>query len=96
MTTARETAQRHADDVVAGNMPAVVGDFTPEAMTEFQKHAAMPPRPTKTAEILSNRKEGQQEVFEIKYSNDVESLTIRSWWEEQGGVWKITRGEPVR
>ncbi len=96
MTTARETARRHADDVVAGNMAAVVGDFTPEAMTEFQKHAAMPPRPTKTAEILSGRKEGEQEVFEIKYASDTESLTIRSWWEEHDGVWKIVKGEPVR
>ncbi len=96
MTTARETAQRHADDVVAGNMAAVVGDFTPEAFTEFQKHAAMPPRPTKTAEITSNRKDGQQEVFEIKYSSDAESLTIRSWWAEQDGAWKLVKGEPVR
>jgi hypothetical protein len=96
MTTVGETAQRHADDVVAGNMAGVVGDFTPDAMAEFQKHGAMPPRPTRTAEILTNRKDGEQELFEIKYSNETESLTIRSWWEQCDGGWKIVKAEPVR
>jgi hypothetical protein len=96
MATAGETAQRHADDVVAGNMAGVVADFTPEAMAEFQKFGAMPPRPTTKAEMLNTRKDGDQEIFEIKYSNDSESLTIRSWWEDLNGTWKLVQAEPVR
>jgi len=96
MASARETAERHANDVIAGNMGQVVADFTPEAMSEFQKHAAMPPRPTKTAEILNSNQEGDKQVFEIKYANDAESLTIRSWWQDENGTWKIVKAEPVR
>lgn len=96
MATARETAQRHGQDVVTGNMAGVIADFTPEAMAEFQKFGAMPPRPTTRAEMVSEKKDGEREVFEIKYSNDSEALTIRSWWEDQNGVWKLVKAEPVR
>ncbi len=96
MASARETAQRHANDVVAGNMAGVVGDFTPEALSEFQQHGVMPPRPTTKAEIVSEARDGNRERFEIAYSNDSQTVTIRSWWEEQGGVWKLVKAEPVR
>jgi len=95
MATARETAQRHGQDVVAGNIAGVVGDFTPEAMAEFQKFGVMPPQPTAAAAIVSEKQDGGREVFEIKYSNASAALTIRSWWEEQGGVWKLVKAEPV-
>jgi hypothetical protein len=97
MATARETAQRHADDVVAGNMAGAIADWTPDGIAEYnQKHGEAPPRPTRTAEILVNRKDGAQELFEIKYSNETESLTIRSRWEQRDGVWKVVKAEPVR
>jgi hypothetical protein len=96
MATARETAQRHGSDVVAGNMGGVIADFTPEALTEFQAYGVMPPMPTKQAEILSEREDGGRHVFEIHYSNDAAALTIRSWWEDQNGTWKLVKAEPVR
>jgi len=96
MATARETAERHANDVIAGNMPGVIADFTPEAMTAFQAHNAMPPRPTTKSDIVSSSQEGDKQVFEIKYTNDSESLVIRSWWQDEQGTWKIVKAEPVR
>jgi hypothetical protein len=96
VATARETAQRHAQDVVAGNMAGVVADFEPSALTEFQTHRTMPPSPTTKAEIVSEGTEGDRQRFEVKYSNDSASVTIRSWWAEQGGSWKIVKAEPVR
>jgi hypothetical protein len=97
MATARETAQRHADDVVAGNMAGAIADWTPDGIAEYnRKHGEAPPRPTRTAEIQVNRKDGAQELFEIKYSNETESLTIRSSWEQRDGVWKVVKAEPVR
>lgn len=95
MATARETAQRHGQDVVNGNMGGVVADFTPDALQAFQQYGKMPPRPTKSAEIVSERQDDGKQVFEIKYSGDADSLTIRSWWEEQGGTWKLVKAEPV-
>jgi hypothetical protein len=93
MATARETAQRHANDVVAGNMRAASADFTPEALAAFQALGKLPPRPTTKAEIVDERHEGNQEVFSIRYSNDNESLTVRSWWEERDGAWKLVKAE---
>ncbi|MHB8574740.1 MAG: hypothetical protein ACYDCQ_05350 [Dehalococcoidia bacterium] len=95
MATARETAQRHGQDVVSGNMAGVVADFMPDAMAEFQKFGKMPPRPTKSAEMVSEKKEGNREVFEIKYTGESDSLTIRSFWEDQDGAWKIVKAEPL-
>lgn len=93
MASARETAERHANDVVAGNMAGVMGDLTPEALAEMQSKRIGPPRPTTKAEVTPIQTEGNQEVIDIKYSNDNESRTIRSWWEEENGTWKIVKAD---
>jgi hypothetical protein len=58
-------------------------------------HGKLPPRPTTKAEIISERQDGDQYVYEIKYSNDQESLTVRSRWVKMGDDWKIVHAEPV-
>ncbi len=92
---ARETAERHGGFVVAGDMRSVGADFAGDAMQEFMKHGKMPPRPTTKADIVGERQDGDQFVYEIKYSNDQDSLTIRSQWAKMGDDWKIVKAEPV-
>jgi hypothetical protein len=93
---ARETAQRHGQFVVEGNMRGVGADFATGAMDEFMKHGVMPPRPTTKAEIVNESQDGDAYVYDIKYSNDSgESVTIRSKWGMQGEDWKIVKAEPV-
>ncbi len=90
---ARETAERHGAYVVAGNMGGVMADFEPAALQAFGALGIRPPRGVNKAEIVGERQEGSQCIFEIKYSNDAESQTIRSYWEQQGGTWKIVKAE---
>lgn len=93
---ARETAERHGAFVVAGNMQGVMADFQPEALQEFMKFGVMPPRPTIRYELVGERQEGDQHIYEIKYSNDQQATTIRSYWSKMGDDWKIVKAEPVQ
>jgi hypothetical protein len=93
---ARETAERHGGFVVAGDMRSVGADFvSQEAMQEFMSHGKVPPRPTTKAEVVSERQDGDDYIYEIKYSNDQDTLTVRSQWSKVGDDWKIVKAEPI-
>ena len=93
---ARETAERHGRYAIERNWGALGGDFAPGALEEFQKHGKMPPRGTNKAEILSESQEGDDYVYDIRYTNDAgESLTVRSRWGKLGEEWKIKDAAPV-
>jgi len=98
--SARETAERHGQDVATGNMRGAAADFTPEALKEFTTVIVPagdgPPEGTNQASVFSQRPEGDQEIFEIEYSNGRESRTLRSTWSQVGDAWKITKLEPVK
>lgn len=88
---ARDTAQRHGQDVVSGNMQRAMADFTPEALQAFGALGIRPPRGANKAEIVNERQDGDQHIFDITYSNDQESTTIRSTWAKQGEDWKLVK-----
>ena len=44
---------------------------------------------------MGERQEGDQHVFDVKYSSDQESATIRSRWGKVGDEWKIVAAESV-
>ena len=90
---ARETADRHGQYVVAGDMRAAGADFTPEAMQEFMNLGVRPPRGTDRYEVVNERQDGDNYIFDIKYSNEQESQTIRSTWGRVGDDWKIVKVE---
>ena len=92
---ARESADRHAGYVAAGNPRAAGADFTPEALQAFLAQGKSPPGGANTYEILSERQEGENAIFDIRYSDAQEPLTIRSMWAKVGEEWKIIKAEPV-
>src|SRR5262245_33149087 len=93
---ARQTAERHGGFVVAGDMRLVGADFvSQEAMQEFVSHGKLPPRPTTKAEVVGERPDGDNIVYDIKYSNDQDSLTVGSHWTKVGDDWKIVKAEAV-
>lgn len=92
---ARETANRHGDFVVAGNMRSAMADFTPEALQKFQARGVFPPRGANTYEVVNERQEGDRHIYEITYRKDQESVTLRSTWGQVGDEWKIVDIEPV-
>jgi hypothetical protein len=88
--TARATAERHAQDVVDGNMGRIMGDFAGSAFTQLMGTGG-PPQPTTKWEILTETPAGDLFEFEVRYSNDAgDALELQTTWKQfDGGVWKI-------
>jgi hypothetical protein len=83
MAELRETLNRHANDVVTGNMANLMGDFTPEAMTKVMGLAANPI----TATSFEVKELGNNEA-EISY---IGASTRKIWskWTDNNGKFQI-------
>ena len=92
--TAREAAERHAQDVVDGNFARLMQDFAGNAMNEVMS-AGGPPQPTTKWEILSEEPDGEAVRFHVRYSNDTAALELQTRWERFDGVWKVSSAQPV-
>lgn len=84
MATLRETQDRHASDVVSGNMAGLMGDFTPNAMSKVMGLAANPI----TAKTYEVNPTGENEV-EITYIDGDKRRKVWSKWVDNGGKWQI-------
>lgn len=84
MATLRETAERHARDIIAGNMAALMGDFTPNGLSKAMALAANP----MTATSFEIKELGNDEL-ETTYSGPTGSRTIWSKWVQVGDRWQI-------
>jgi hypothetical protein len=88
--SARQTAERHAQDVADGNFQRLMGDFESSALSEFMASGVMPPQPTTRWEILSEIPDGECVRFRVRYANDSDELELETMWQAfEGGVWKI-------
>lgn len=87
--TARDTAERHAQDVVDANIERVVGDIEPETLTAMLGAGIMPPNPTTQWSILSETSDGENVRFHVRYANDTEALELETTWAKRGDDWKI-------
>lgn len=83
MADLRETHERHAGDVITGNLPSLMGDFAPSAMGKVMGLAANP----LVANSFEIRELANNEV-EITYIGE-QRRTIWSRWDEVGGKWQI-------
>lgn len=83
MAELRETLNRHAQDVVSGNMAGLMGDFTPEAMTKVMALASNPI----TATSFEVKELGNNEA-EISY---IGASTRKVWsrWADNNGKFQI-------
>lgn len=84
MASLSETQNRHAQDVVNGNMAGLMGDFTPNAMSKVMALAANPI----TATSFEVNDLGNNEV-EISYINATGARKVWSKWVENGDKWQI-------
>lgn len=84
MAELKETLNRHAQDVVSGNVANLMGDFAPEAMSKVMALAANPI----TATSFEVKELGNNEA-EISY---IGATTRKVWskWAENGGQFQIT------
>jgi len=83
MADLHETQKRHAQDIVSNNLAALMGDFTPAAMSKVMGIAANPIN----AQSYEIRDLGNNEA-EIDYIGNVRR-TIWSKWVENGDRWQI-------
>jgi hypothetical protein len=92
---ARESAELHAQAVLAGDIDRLMQDFVGSTFMNLMASGALPPMPTTTWEILSETPDGDAVVFHVRYANDDATLELRTRWEHIGPDWKITEAAQV-
>ncbi len=92
---AREIAERHAQDIVDGNLERAMGDFYGNALTKLMASGPMPPIPTTTWEILDERPGVEAVDFHVRYANDTEALELRIRWQQIVGRWRLVEATKV-
>ena len=81
----RQHAEAHAKAVVEGDMDSVTNDFVPDMRDKIQGLAGKLPQPTENADVESLDMEDDHAIVRIRYSNERESIAIRTRWEEHDG-----------
>jgi hypothetical protein len=81
----RKHAEAHAKAVVDGDMDSVLNDLVPDIRDEGKQIAQKLPQPTTDAEIKKLDMQDDHAIAEIVYSNEEESLRLRTRWEEHDG-----------
>jgi hypothetical protein len=83
--------QLHADNAVAQKMPEVMKDLTPEALQQVMPLMAGAPNPITSNSVVAKGQEGEHHVFDVTYSGDGGSVSMREWVRQIDGVWKIEK-----
>lgn len=91
----RKHAEAHAKAVVDNELDSVTNDFVPEMRGKVSEIAKQLPNPVTDAEVVRLDMEDDHATVQITYSNDDESLTIETRWEERDGRPMIVEGKPL-
>ncbi len=90
-TTVRESANAHAQAIVAGDLGRAGSALSPEAMESAGAVMKSMPRPVTAAEVVSVEADGDAMVCKIHYSGADSEATVASRWQEMNGEPKIVR-----
>lgn len=94
--TAREAAEQNARAVMAGNLAAIMGQLTPEAlgqMMQLGSQGGMSPAQMPSIEgyeIEEAGSDGESETFHVTFRSAAGNATLSARWEQIMGQWKIT------
>lgn len=86
---AEEFIKQHAENVVAQKMGDVMKDLTPEALAQVMPLMATAPNPVTGSSIVSKGQQGDDHVFDVTYSGDSGSVSLRDSVRQIDGTWKI-------
>lgn len=86
---AQEFMQAHADNAVAGKIPEVMKDLTPDALTQVMGLMAGAPNPLKSNKVVAVSQDGDDYIFDVSYFGDGGSVSMRETIRQIDGVWKI-------
>lgn len=78
--TLQEFAQKHAENVVRGDIAALEADFSDELRPQIPTLAQALPHPVRSAEVLSVDAAADPGVVHVRYVGDGGEVTIRSEW----------------
>lgn len=93
--TARQAAEQNAKAVMEGNIAAVIGQLTPEAMAQMMQlgnQGSLTPQqmPAITGyEIQEAGSDGDSESFDVTFHSQAGSATLRGRWKRVMDQWKI-------
>lgn len=81
----RQHVEAHVKAVLEGDMDTVINDFVPDMRDKVQGIASKLPQPTENGEIEKLDMEDDHANVQIRYSNERESVAVRTRWEEHDG-----------
>jgi 5,10-methenyltetrahydromethanopterin hydrogenase len=81
----RQHAEAHVKAVLEGDMESITNDFVPDMRDKVQGLAEKLPQPTEGADIENIDVEDDHANVQIRYSNERESVAVRTRWEEIDG-----------
>jgi hypothetical protein len=85
-----EFMQAHADNAVAGKIPDVMKDLTPEALSQVMGLMAGGPNPIKSNKVVAVSQSGDDHIFDVTYfGDDGKSVSMRETVRQIEGTWKI-------
>ena len=86
---AQEFMQVHADNAVAGKIPDVMKDLTPDALAAVMGLMAGAPNPLTSNKVVAVSQDGDDHIFDVTYFGDGGSVSMRERVRQIDGVWKI-------
>ena len=91
----KETIDRHAAAVEAGDWDTVIGDLSMELQAHAATIAQSLPQPVTSAKVLSVEVGDDETVAQIHYAGDTSAVTIQSHWRDIDGTPRIVQAGPV-
>jgi 5,10-methenyltetrahydromethanopterin hydrogenase len=91
----RQHVEAHVKAVLEGDMESITNDFVPDMRDKVQGLAEKLPRPTEDADIEKIDMEDDHAKVQIRYSNERESVAVRTRWEELDGQPMIVEANVV-
>jgi hypothetical protein len=87
--SARQAAERHAQDLVDGNLERARHAFYGNTLTRLTAAGDLPPEPTTRWEILSERPSIEYVMIHIRYANDHGAVDLDTRWQQIAGEWRL-------
>ena len=91
----RNHVDAHAKAVIHNDLESVTNDFAPELRGQVSDVAEQLPQPVTSADVERVDVAEDHADVRIRYSNEEESVGIRTRWEEIDGRPMIVEAEPV-
>ena len=81
----RQHVEAHVKAVLEGDMESITNDFVPDMRDKVRGLAEKLPQPTEDADIEKVDVEDDHANVRIRYSNERESVAVKTRWEELDG-----------